>query len=124
MDELHDNYGPEARYAVEAEAALPSTKWEQEISRDLELGLEGADSIVDRRIPTFSRGELPHFAGINTFLKAPYVEDVRRCGEYDVAVLGAPFDGGTTYRSGTRFGPPGIRKFSGLLVNYRFELGG
>ena len=32
--------------------------------------------------------------------RRPYVEDVRRCGEYDVAVLGAPFDGGTTYRSG------------------------
>ncbi len=66
MDELHDNYGPEARYAVEAEAALPTTKWEQEIARGLELGLQGADSIIDRRIPTFSRGELPHFAGINT----------------------------------------------------------
>ena len=86
-------------------------------------GLPGADSIVDKRIPTFSRGELPHFAGINTFLKAPYLEDVRRCGEYDVAVLGAPFDGGTTYRSGTRFGPQGIRKISALYGPYSFELG-
>lgn len=64
---------------------------EREIARGLELGLQGADSIVDRTIPTFSRGELPHFAGINTFLKAPYVEDVRRAGEFDVAVLGVPF---------------------------------
>ena len=123
MDDLHGNYGPEARYAVEAEATLPTTKWKQEIARGLELGLPGADSIVDRRIPTFSRGELPHFAGINTFLKAPYVEDVRRCGEYDVAVLGAPFDGGTTYRSGTRFGPQGIRRISALYGPYSFELG-
>ncbi|MGH3826728.1 MAG: arginase family protein, partial [Pseudonocardiaceae bacterium] len=121
MDDLHDNYGPEARYAIEAEAALPSTKAEQEIARGLELGLPGAASIVDRRIPTFSRGELPHFAGINTFLKAPYLEDVRRCSEYDVAVLGAPFDGGTTYRSGTRFGPQGIRKISALYGSYSFE---
>ena len=111
---LQDHYGPEAKYAVESEALLPTTKWEQEIERGLELGLQGADSIVDNRIPTFSRGELPHFAGINTFLKAPYVEDVRKCGEYDVAVVGAPFDGGTTYRSGTRFGPQGIRKISAL----------
>jgi agmatinase len=51
------------------------------------------------------------------------VEDVRRCGEYDVAVLGAPFDGGTTYRSGTRFGPQGIRKISALYGPYSFELG-
>jgi hypothetical protein len=110
--EIHGNYGPEAAFAVRAEAGLPTTMHEREIARGLELGLQGADSIVDRTIPTFSRGELPHFAGINTFLKAPYVEDVRRCGEYDVAVLGAPFDGGTTYRSGTRFGPQGIRKIS------------
>ena len=32
---------------------------------------------TDKSIPTFARGELPHFAGINTFLKAPYVENVR-----------------------------------------------
>ena len=123
LPEVHENYGPEAAFAVRAEAGLPTTKWEEEIARGLELGLPGADSIVDKRIPTFSRGELPHFAGINTFLKAPYVEDVRRCGEYDVAVLGAPFDGGTTYRSGTRFGPQGIRKISALYGPYSFELG-
>src|SRR6187397_1952640 len=120
---MHDHYGPEARYAVEAEALLPTTKWEEEVARGLELGLQGADSIVDRRIPTFSRGELPHFAGINTFLKAPYLEDVRKVGDFDVAILGAPFDGGTTYRPGTRFGPQGIRRISALYTTYNFELG-
>ena len=64
MGHVHDNYGPEARRAVEAEALLPTTKWDEEVARGLELGLQGADSIVDRRIPTFSRGELPHFAGM------------------------------------------------------------
>jgi agmatinase len=123
MSTLHDRYGPEARAAVEAESELPHTVWRREVERGLELGLPGADSIVDRRIPTFSRGELPHFAGINTFLKAPYVEDVNQCDDYDVAVLGAPFDGGTTYRSGTRFGPQGIRKISALYGPYSFELG-
>ena len=120
---LHDHYGPEARYAVEAEAQLPTAQHEEEIARGLELGLPAADSIVDRRISTFSRGELPHFAGINTFLKAPYLEDARQCGKYNVAVFGAPFDGGTTYRSGTRFGPQGIRTISALYGPYSFELG-
>jgi agmatinase len=120
---LHDHYGPKAKYAVEAEARLPTAKYEEEIARGLELGLPAADAIVDRRISTFSRGELPHFAGINTFLKAPYLEDVRQCGKYNVAVFGAPFDGGTTYRSGTRFGPQGIRKISALYGPYSFELG-
>jgi agmatinase len=122
-DGMHDRYGPEARYAVAAEEQLPTTRWEAEVARGLELGLPGADSIADKRIPTFSRGELPHFAGINTFLKAPYVEDVRTCGEYDIAILGVPFDGGTTYRPGTRFGPQGIRRISALYGPYSFELG-
>ena len=129
MTEIIDPYshsprhGPEAKRAVEAEAILPTTAWEREMARGVELGLPGADSIVDRNIPTFSRGELPHFAGINTFLKSPYVEDVHRCGEYDVIVLGAPFDSGTTYRPGTRFGPQGIRRISALYGTYSFELG-
>lgn len=123
MTRLHDHYGPEAAAAVESEARLPTTRRDAEIARGLELGLPGADSIVDRTIPTFSRGELPHFAGITTFLKAPFLEDVRRCGEYDVAVLGAPHDAGTTYRPGTRFGPQGIRRISCLYGTYNFELG-
>jgi len=120
---VHDRHGPEARRALEAEARIPTTAWDAEVARGLELGLEGADSIVDRKIPTFSRGELPHYAGINTFLKAPYCEDVRRCGEYDVAIVGAPHDSGTTYRPGTRFGPQGMRKISALYGPYSFELG-
>jgi hypothetical protein len=35
------------------------------------MGLPGAECLSDKTILTFSRGELPHFAGINTFLKAP-----------------------------------------------------
>jgi agmatinase len=116
-------HGPEAERAVAAEAGLATAGWEREVARVLELGLPGADSIVDRTIPTFSRGELPHYAGINTFLKQPYVEDVRRCGDYDVAVLGAPHDSGTTYRPGTRFGPQGMRRISALYGPYSFELG-
>ena len=123
MSHFHGHHGPEARQAFEREAQLPTTALEREQRRGLELGLPGADSIVDKTIPTFSRGELPHFAGINTFLKAPYVEDVRRCGEYDIAVLGAPHDGGTTYRPGTRFGPQGMRRISALYGTYSFELG-
>jgi agmatinase len=119
----HGRHGPEARHAVAAEASLPTARWEQEVARGLKLGLPGADSIRDKRIPTFSRGELPHFAGISTFLKAPFVADVRTCGDYDVTVLGVPFDGGTTYRPGTRFGPQAIRRISALYGPYSFELG-
>src|SRR5215475_5747281 len=60
---LHPRYGDEARYAVEREAELPTAGAEREVARGLEFGLPAAESVVDRRIPTFSRGELPHFAG-------------------------------------------------------------
>jgi len=66
----------EAQQALELERQLPLTGWQQEVSRSLELGLEAAASINDRTISTFTRGELPHYAEINTFLKAPYLEVV------------------------------------------------
>jgi agmatinase len=94
-----------------------------ELKRNIEIGLPGASSLEDKTIPTFSRGELPHFAGINTFLKAPFEEDVRNVGNYDVTCLGVPFDGGCTYRAGTRFGPQGIRRISALYTPYNYEMG-
>ena len=106
-----------------AEADLPEDAWRAEQKWALDNGLQGADSIEDRSIPTFSRGELPHFAGINTFLKAPYIENVRDVGRYDAAVMGVPFDGGTTYRPGTRFGPQGMRRISALYTPYNYEMG-
>jgi len=109
--------------AAKKEATLPTSKHDADVERGLKIGLPGASSIKDRTIPTFSRGELPHFAGINTFLKAPYLEDVNDVGEYDVAVVGVPFDGGCTYRSGTRFGPQGIRRISALYTPYNYERG-
>jgi agmatinase len=40
-----------------------------------------------------------------------------------VAIIGAPLDAGTTARSGTRFGPQGIRTMSALASGYNFEMG-
>ncbi|ANE46208.1 agmatinase [Paenibacillus swuensis] len=109
--------------AAEKEATLSFARHEEQVKRNLELGLEAAESIGDRTISTFSRGELPHYAGINTFLKMPYLEDVNKVGDYDVAVMGVPFDIGTTYRSGTRFGPQAIRRISALYQTYNYEMG-
>ncbi len=59
------------------------------------------------------RLDLP-FVGISTFGKNPYVDDWDNI-EADVAVLGAPFDFGTQWRSGARFGPRAIREASTLF---------
>jgi len=61
--------GTQGAEALEKERKLPLTGWQQEVDQGLQYGLEAAESIVDRRISTFSRGELPHYAGINTFMK-------------------------------------------------------
>ncbi|MEM0908717.1 MAG: agmatinase, partial [Pseudomonadota bacterium] len=77
--------------ALEKEDKLSGAGWAKEQRWALEMGLPGAASLEDKSIPTFSRGELPHFAGINTLLKAPYVENVRDVAKYDAAVIGVPF---------------------------------
>jgi agmatinase len=103
-------------------AAIPTNVEEEAVARGIALGLEAAESISDRRISTFSRGAQPAFAGINTFLKAPYCEDIHDVGNYDVAILGEPFDMGTTYRSGCRFGPQAVRRISALYDSYNLDM--
>ena len=109
--------------SLDAEAKLSSAGYSKEMQWALDMGLPGADSLEDRSIPTFSRGEKPHFAGINTFLKAPFVENIRDVGKYDAAIVGVPFDGGATYRPGARFGPQGVRRISALYTPYNYETG-
>ena len=106
---------------LERLSRISQTKQEEEIARGLELGLEAAPSIKDRTISLFSRGHQPAFAGINTFMKAPYCEDVRDVGKYEAAFLGVPFDTGTTYRPGARFGPQAVRRISALYDGYSVD---
>ena len=54
------------------------------------------------------------FVGICTFGKYPYQQDWNKINA-DFAVLGAPFDFGSQYRPGARFGPRGIREASTLF---------
>ena len=54
------------------------------------------------------------FVGIATFGKRPYVQDWTQI-DADVAVMGAPFDAGTQFRAGARFGPRSVREASTLF---------
>jgi len=53
--------------------------------------------------------KVPRFAGAGSFARLPEID---RVPDYDVAVLGAPFDSGTSYRPGARFGPMAVRQAS------------
>jgi agmatinase len=63
---------------------------------------------------------IPRFAGLGTFARIPTIDAVP---DYDLAVIGVPFDGGTSYRPGARFGPMGVRQASRhLRPQYHVEL--
>jgi len=59
--------------------------------------------------------EIPRFAGIRTFMRAPHTRDL---AGVDAAVYGIPLDTATSYRTGPRFGPEAIRSASALLRPY------
>ncbi len=63
----------------------------------------------ERPIQPVSGTIMPRYAGPSTFARLPELRDVPRC---DVAILGIPFDSGTSYRPGARFGPQAIRQAS------------
>lgn len=64
---------------------------------------------------TYDQGRLNlPFVGICTFGKYSYIEDWDKI-KADIAVLGAPFDAGSQFRSGARMGPRGIREASTLF---------
>jgi agmatinase len=50
--------------------------------------------------------------GIATFMRLPHIPKPE---ELDIALLGIPFDGGTTYRPGPRFGPRHVRQQSAII---------
>src|SRR6185436_15727189 len=60
------------------------------------------------------------YQGIATFGRRPHTRDLTGA---DVAILGVPYDGATSYRSGARFGPRAIREQSLLLWGYDNALG-
>jgi agmatinase len=64
--------------------------------------------------------QVPRFAGPATFARLPRRDQVPR---FDIAVVGVPFDTGTSYRPGARFGPAHVRQSSRLLRPYHPALG-
>lgn len=76
--------------------------------------------VRDDIVGPVSGADVPRYAGASTFARVPEVQAVT---DYDIAVLGVPFDGGTTFRPGARFGPMEVRKSSRhLRPAYHVEL--
>lgn len=55
---------------------------------------------------------VPRFGAIPTFMRLPYLTDP---AAVDIALIGVPWDGGTTNRAGARHGPREIRNMSSFM---------
>lgn len=55
--------------------------------------------------------EFPRFSALKTFFRLPHVTVD---ADYDVGIVGLPFDGGVSYRPGARFAPSRVREISAL----------
>lgn len=64
--------------------------------------------------------ELARFSGPQTFMRLPAQEGPEGL---DVSILGIPMDIGTSWRSGTRFGPKQIREQSAMIRPYNLQTG-
>jgi len=62
----------------------------------------------------------PRFGQPATFMRLPHVREPRGL---DVAMVGVPYDGGTSYRPGARYGPRHIREQSSLIRPFNPVLG-
>jgi len=68
--------------------------------------------------PAFG-ADLQPFMGIPSFMRLPATHELKNV---DVAVMGVPFDSGTSYRTGTRFGPRKIREASLMIWGHNSTL--
>lgn len=57
----------------------------------------------------------PEYVGVNTFLGAEMAEWTELTDDIDAVAFGAPFDGGSIHKPGSRYGPQGVRSASSKL---------
>ncbi|MEM8631145.1 MAG: agmatinase [Pseudomonadota bacterium] len=67
-----------------------------------------------------SGNDLARFAGPGTFMRLPAETGA---DGLDVAIVGVPMDHGTSWRSGTRFGPQQVRAQSAMIRPYNIQTG-
>lgn len=73
------------------------------------------------RYPEMANPQLrPRYSGVATFFRSPLVDSLEGV---DIGVVGIPFDGGVTNRTGARHGPRAVREQSTLIRRYNQATG-
>ena len=62
----------------------------------------------------------PRYSGVATFFRTPLLDDAKGV---DIGVVGIPFDGGVTNRTGARHGPRAVREQTTLVRRYNQATG-
>jgi agmatinase len=106
-------------WAMGAEQALQGTKGKERMEARKLFGIPAAETVRDRNLTLFSRGGW-YMQQHGTFGGVDFLEDMRQLGGQDVAFVGAPYDGATTFRPGTRFGPDALRRVGASWYNPGF----
>lgn len=76
-----------------------------------------------RKFRAPSANEQPRGSGIQSFLRVPVHDDPEQVPAVDVLLCGVPFDGGSSFRPGARFGPRAVREASALSRSFSAALG-
>src|SRR6185503_10967425 len=112
-------YDAASRHALEARGSGSSR------GRDSSPGSSQA-----RSSPTRSRPERfrpfryrARAAGVASLLRLPIHDDPNVIPSVDVLLAGVPFDGGSSFRPGARFGPRAVREASALSNSFSGALG-
>ncbi|HTQ07164.1 MAG TPA: arginase family protein [Polyangiaceae bacterium] len=111
-----------ARHAREAREAVTS---EREKSRDRPASPEPLTPAPRPRAPRFAPlATVPQrSAGIASFLRLPVSAEPSTVPSVDVLLTGVPFDSGSAFRPGARFGPRAVREASALSSSFSGALG-
>jgi len=96
----------------------------KEKKREAKTPGHGLDSFIEKtalesKTPLTELLLEPACVGVATFFRLPYVEDP---SGLDIALIGVPYDGGLTSRTGTRSGPRAVRDSSCLVAGYDHQL--
>lgn len=68
---------------------------------------------------SLSGRQFPRFSSLKSFFRLPWLNPDK---DFDIGILGIPFDGGASYRPGARMAPTKIREMSSLGRNFNWDL--
>jgi agmatinase len=80
--------------------------------------------VADERRKAWGEKYRPRYSGVATFMRRPLLEEPHQWDGVEVGLIGVPFDGAVTNRSGARHGPRHLRDQSTLLglVNHHTQI--